>query len=151
MLSCQAIASYFTCHVSLDEKGLVTDTKCRAVIIIFSEQFIEELMTVNYYMCRRDHEARNINEDFLIHATVDHNSNGSAARSNIVPHTTSTTHNITQAKQTPPKIVMKPMRKRMVRLPRQVILCTITCRMMTIAAMSCGQQLQSKYHDCHPT
>lgn len=95
----QAIASYFTYQESLEEKGLVassnasriTNTVCRAVNVIFSEQFIEEFKTVNDRKSRRDHETMNTNKDFWIRATVAHNSIGSAARSkNIVLRTSST-------------------------------------------------------------
>ena len=70
----QAIASYFTYQESLEAKGLVassnasrmTSTVCRAVNVIFSEQFIEDFTTVNDRKSRRDHEIRNTNKDFWI-------------------------------------------------------------------------------------
>jgi hypothetical protein len=89
----RAIASHVTDQESREEKrrvgssrhaSRITNTVCRAVNVIFSEQFMDELpKTAKGDKSRRDHEARNMCEDFWIRASLAHNSIGSAAGRNI--------------------------------------------------------------------
>jgi hypothetical protein len=53
--------------------GLMTSSICRAVNVVFSEQFIESFKTVNDIKTRRDHETQNTNKAFWIDAALAYN------------------------------------------------------------------------------
>jgi hypothetical protein len=89
----KAIALFFTYQDKLEANGLnpsshagrLTSTLCRAINVVFSEQFIESFKTVNDLKNRRDHETRNTNKHFWINAAMAHNFCGgsdSIARAN---------------------------------------------------------------------
>lgn len=54
--------------------SLLTSTVCRAVNVVFSDQFIEQFLTLNDKKTRRDHETNNINKEFWVRASDAHNS-----------------------------------------------------------------------------
>lgn len=53
--------------------GLMTNSICRAVNVVFSEQFIESFKTVNDIKTRRDHETQNTSKTFWINAALAYN------------------------------------------------------------------------------
>jgi hypothetical protein len=77
----KAIAMYFHYRDNLEKKGLsatsyaarITSTICRAVNVVFSDQFIEDFKTVNDRKDRRDHESSNTHKQFWIRAALAHN------------------------------------------------------------------------------
>jgi hypothetical protein len=79
-----AIARHFRFLDDLDKRGLkptshasrVTSTVCRAVNVVFSDQFFEDFKNVNDRKDRRDHETSNTNKQFWIRATLAHNGGG---------------------------------------------------------------------------
>ena len=78
----KSIATYFQGMENLEESGITptnnasrrTSTILRLVNVIFSEQFIEDLLKVNDAKSRQDHETFNTHKDFWIRATIAHNS-----------------------------------------------------------------------------
>ena len=76
-----AIASHFEFQHQLSSFGLsptawanqTTANVCRAVNVIFSEQFIEDLKKVNNRKSRADHESRNTHKHFWIRAVMVYN------------------------------------------------------------------------------
>ena len=76
-----AIASHFEFQLQLSNFGLsptaqanqTTANVCRAVHVIFSEQFIEDLKKVNDRKSRADHESGNTHKHFLIRAAMAYN------------------------------------------------------------------------------
>ena len=76
-----AIASHFKFQHQLSNFGLsptawanqTTANICRAVNVIFSEQFIEDLKKVNDRKSRVDHESGNTHKHFLIRAVMAYN------------------------------------------------------------------------------
>jgi len=77
----RSIATFFSYQDELETNGLkptshagrLTSTLCRAINVVFSEQFIESFKTVNDIKTRRDHETRNTNKQFWIDAALAHN------------------------------------------------------------------------------
>jgi hypothetical protein len=78
----KAIADFLEYQNKLDSRGLhptsnaarITSTICRAVNVVFSDEFISEFMTVNDRKSRRDHECATTYQDFWIRAAIAHNS-----------------------------------------------------------------------------
>jgi hypothetical protein len=78
----KAIATYIKYQNELERKGLtasstasrVTSTICRAVNVVFSEQFVDDFFKVNDRMSRRDHETKKTEKSFWIAVTLAHNS-----------------------------------------------------------------------------
>ena len=77
----RTIAALFSYQDDLETNGLkprshawrLASTLCRAVNVVFSEQFIEGFKTVNDIKTWRDHETRNTNKHFWINAALQHN------------------------------------------------------------------------------
>jgi hypothetical protein len=81
--NCQeAIAAYFRYEDTLDANGMkptshasrLTSTICRAINVVFSEEFIEDFKTVNNRKARKDHESKNTSKAFWIRAAIVYNS-----------------------------------------------------------------------------
>ena len=81
--NCQeAIAAYFRYEDTLDTNGMkptshasrLTSTICRAINVVFSEEFIEDFKTVNDRKARKDHESKNTSKAFWIRAAIAYNS-----------------------------------------------------------------------------
>ena len=78
----KSIATYFQGMENLEQSGITpttvasrrTSTILRLINVIFSEQFIEDLLKVNDAKSRQDHETFNTHKDFWIRATIAHNS-----------------------------------------------------------------------------
>ncbi|KAI2489793.1 hypothetical protein MHU86_24787 [Fragilaria crotonensis] len=78
----KAIAAYFRYEDALDANGLkptshasrLTSTICRAINVVFSEEFIEDFKTVNDGKARKDHESKNTSKAFWIRAIKAYNS-----------------------------------------------------------------------------
>ncbi len=78
----KAIASFFQGMENLEQSGITpttvasrrTSTILRLVNVIFSNQFIEDLLKVNDAKSRQDHETFKTYKDFWIRATIAHNS-----------------------------------------------------------------------------
>jgi hypothetical protein len=78
----KSLASFFKYQDELERKGLtatstasrLTSTICRAVNVVFSEQFVDDFFSVNDRMARREHETKKTNKSFWITATLAHNS-----------------------------------------------------------------------------
>lgn len=78
----KALATYIKYQDELERKGLtatstasrLTSTICRAVNVVFSDQFVDDFFTVNDNMSRRDHETKRNPKSFWIAATLAHNS-----------------------------------------------------------------------------
>jgi hypothetical protein len=76
------LATFFAYQDELERKGLtatstasrLTSTICRAVNVVFSEQFVDDFFSVNDRMARREHETKKTNKSFWITATLAHNS-----------------------------------------------------------------------------
>ena len=76
-----AMASHFECQHQLSSFGLsptaqanqTTANVCRAVNVIFSNQFIEELKKVNNKKSRADHESGNTHKHFWIRVAMAYN------------------------------------------------------------------------------
>ena len=83
----RAIAMVFSYQDKLEASGLkpslhagrLTSTLCRAINVVFSEQFMESFKTVNDLKNRRDHETRNTNKHFWINAAMAHNCCGGSS------------------------------------------------------------------------
>ncbi len=80
--NCQkAIAAYFWYEDALDANGMkptshassLTSTICRAINVVFSEEFIEDFKTVNDRKARQDHESKNTSKVFWIRAAMAYN------------------------------------------------------------------------------
>ena len=56
------------------ESARTTSTICRAVNVVFSKDFLPDLLTVNDRKNRTDHESNNTHKEFWIRATDAHNS-----------------------------------------------------------------------------
>ena len=77
----KAIAMHFGILKHLEAKGLAptsesarcTSTICRAVNVVFSKDFLPDLLTVNDRKDRVDHESNNTHKHFWIRATDAHN------------------------------------------------------------------------------
>ena len=81
--NCQeAIAADFRYEDTLDANGMkptshasrLTSTICRAINVVFSEEFIEDFNTVNEQKARKDHESKNTSKAFWIRAAIVYNS-----------------------------------------------------------------------------
>ena len=78
----KALATYIKYQDELERKGLtatstasrLTSTICRAVNVVFSEQFVDDFFSVNDRMSRRNHETKKTEKAFWITATLAHNS-----------------------------------------------------------------------------
>ena len=78
----ESIATYFQGMENLEESGITpttvasrrTSTILCLVNVIFSKQFIEDLLKVNDAKSQQDHETFNTHKDFWIRATIAHNS-----------------------------------------------------------------------------
>ena len=78
----KAIALHFGVITHLESKGLAptsessitTSTICGAVNVVFSHEFLPDLLKVNDRKDRTDHESNNTHKDFWIRATDAHNS-----------------------------------------------------------------------------
>ena len=78
----KALATYFKYQDELERKGLtatstasrLTSTICRAVNVVFSEQFVDDFFSVNDRMSRCNHETKKTEKAFWITATLAHNS-----------------------------------------------------------------------------
>ena len=78
----KAIASYFRYEDALHGTGMkptshasvLTSTVCRAINVVFSDEFIEDFKTVNDRKTRKDHETKNTNKAFWIRAAMAYNS-----------------------------------------------------------------------------
>ena len=78
----KAIATYFRYEDALDATGMkprshasmLTNTVCRAINVVFSDEFIEDFKTANDRKTRKDHETKNTNKAFWIQAAMAYNS-----------------------------------------------------------------------------
>ncbi len=88
----KGIALFFSYQDKLEANGLkpsshagrLTSTICRAINVVFSEQFIESFKTVNDLKNRRNHETRNTNKQFWINAAMAHNFCGGSDNLNMI-------------------------------------------------------------------
>jgi hypothetical protein len=78
----KAIAAYFRYEDALDANGMkptshasrLTSTICRAINVVFSEEFIKDFKTVNDRKARKDHESKNTSKASWIRAAMAYNS-----------------------------------------------------------------------------
>ena len=78
----KALATFIKYQDELERKGLtatstasrLTSTICRAVNVVFSEQFVDSFFSVNDRLSRRDNESKKTHKSFWINATLAHNS-----------------------------------------------------------------------------
>ena len=78
----KGLATFIKYQDELERKGItttstasrLTSTICRAVNVVFSEQFVNDFFSVNDIHSRRDHETKKTHKSFWINAALAHNS-----------------------------------------------------------------------------